>query len=53
MGGTMRLGSYPCVLRPAAKPPPPTAELVQERHRHRWEFNNSYRDRLEGAGHGV
>ena len=51
MGGTMRLGSYPCVLTEGSKAAAAyDAELVQERHRHRWEFNNSYRDRLEEAG---
>ncbi|MBK7895646.1 MAG: CTP synthase [Candidatus Promineifilaceae bacterium] len=51
MGGTMRLGSYPCHLTPGSKAAAAyDAELVQERHRHRWEFNNSYRDKLEGAG---
>ncbi|MCP4416642.1 MAG: CTP synthase, partial [Chloroflexi bacterium] len=51
MGGTMRLGSYPCVLQAGSKAAMAyDADLVQERHRHRWEFNNSYRDRLEAAG---
>ncbi|MBK8906076.1 MAG: CTP synthase [Anaerolineaceae bacterium] len=51
MGGTMRLGSYPCVLMEGSKAAAAyDAEMVQERHRHRWEFNNSYRARLEGAG---
>jgi CTP synthase len=51
MGGTMRLGLYPCQLVPGTcaaeaygKP------LVQERHRHRFELNNAYRDVLEKAG---
>ncbi|MBD5174531.1 MAG: CTP synthase [Bacteroidales bacterium] len=51
MGGTMRLGAYDCALRPGSK----TAEaygstLVSERHRHRFEFNNDYRERFEAAG---
>lgn len=51
MGGTMRLGSYPCALTEGSKAAAAyDAELVQERHRHRWEFNNSYRDQLEEAG---
>ncbi|MEZ4595149.1 MAG: CTP synthase, partial [Chloroflexota bacterium] len=51
MGGTMRLGSYPCHLKGGSKAAAAyDAELVQERHRHRWEFNNSYRDKLEDAG---
>jgi CTP synthase len=51
MGGTMRLGLYPCQLVPGTK-----AALafgvseVQERHRHRFEVNNAYRDLLAGAG---
>ena len=52
MGGTMRLGSYPCLLTPGTKRQTRMqAELVQERHRHRWEFNNSYRDSL--GEHGM
>ena len=51
MGGTMRLGTYPCELIPGTK----TAvsygtSLVHERHRHRWEFNNSYRELLNEHG---
>jgi CTP synthase len=50
-GGTMRLGAYPCVLEPGTL----AAEaygtnMITERHRHRFEFNNSYRDQLEQAG---
>jgi len=51
MGGTMRLGAYECVLRPdstAARAYGRTT--VMERHRHRFEFNNEYRDRFEAAG---
>jgi CTP synthase len=52
MGGTMRLGIYPCNLKPGTKAAEAyQAETVQERHRHRWEFNNAYRDRL--ARHGL
>ncbi len=50
-GGTMRLGAYPCKL--AADTLAREAygeELVYERHRHRYEFNNAYRDELERAG---
>ncbi len=50
-GGTMRLGAYPCKL--AADSLAREAygeELVYERHRHRFEFNNAYRDQLEHAG---
>ena len=51
MGGTMRLGSYPARLTPGSL----VAEIygatsVTERHRHRYEVNNAYRDRLEAAG---
>nr|WP_191297161.1 CTP synthase [Paenibacillus sp. PL91] len=51
MGGTMRLGLYPCKLKPdtlAAKEY--NDELVYERHRHRYEFNNEYREAIESAG---
>jgi CTP synthase len=51
LGGTMRLGSYPCRLLPgtvAAKAY--GTELVTERHRHRFEFNNEYREPLKQAG---
>ena len=50
-GGTMRLGAYPCKL--AADTLAREAygeELVYERHRHRFEFNNAFRDQLEDAG---
>ncbi|MCA9956912.1 MAG: gamma-glutamyl-gamma-aminobutyrate hydrolase family protein, partial [Anaerolineales bacterium] len=51
MGGTMRLGSYPCVLEEGSKAAQAyEADRVQERHRHRWEFNNGYRNVLEKAG---
>jgi CTP synthase len=44
MGGTMRLGLYPCVLQPDTKAAYAYQEkLVQERHRHRFEFNNEFR----------
>jgi CTP synthase len=50
-GGTLRLGSYPCKLTPKTK----TAKAyekrkINERHRHRYEFNNAFRERLEKAG---
>ncbi|MCB0325376.1 MAG: CTP synthase [Bdellovibrionales bacterium] len=52
IGGTMRLGAYPCAIRAQslAEKIYGTAETISERHRHRWEVNNSYRDRLEAAG---
>jgi CTP synthase len=50
-GGTMRLGAYPCEIAPGTK----LAELYQsrtasERHRHRYEFNNRYRERFKKDG---
>jgi CTP synthase len=51
MGGTMRLGLYPCVLQPGTKAAAVYGEKqVEERHRHRWEFNNTYRQEFEKAG---
>ena len=50
-GGTLRLGSYPCCITPGT-----TMEKcygrrkIAERHRHRYEFNNDYRDALQKAG---
>ncbi|MBM6924482.1 CTP synthase [Pseudoflavonifractor phocaeensis] len=50
-GGTLRLGAYPCSVRPGT-----TLEkcygvpLIRERHRHRYEFNNQYQDALQQAG---
>jgi CTP synthase len=50
-GGTMRLGAYPCVLVPGTKAAFAYGEAtVQERHRHRFEFNNDYRDVLSNHG---
>jgi CTP synthase len=50
-GGTMRLGSYPCVLKEGTRVRDAyDRELVDERHRHRYEFNNEYRIQLEEAG---
>ncbi len=51
LGGTMRLGLYPCVFKEGSK----TAAVygvpqVEERHRHRFEFNNAYRQEFESAG---
>lgn len=50
-GGTMRLGAYACTLAEGSR----TAQAygkteISERHRHRYEFNNAYRDQLEAAG---
>jgi CTP synthase len=50
-GGTMRLGSYPCTLRPGTKAREVYGvDEAVERHRHRYEFNNEYREQFEGAG---
>ncbi|MBN2586645.1 MAG: CTP synthase [Candidatus Fermentibacteraceae bacterium] len=50
-GGTMRLGLYPCALEEDSLARSVFgAALVSERHRHRYEFNNDYRDRLREAG---
>ena len=51
MGGTMRLGLYPCVLKPGTKAAEAYgAPQVEERHRHRFEFNNAYRREFEENG---
>jgi len=51
MGGTMRLGAYTCRLRPGSR----VAKIygaaeISERHRHRYEFNNDYRERYQAGG---
>ena len=51
MGGTMRLGAYECVLQKGSKAYEAYGtEHIQERHRHRYEFNNSFKDAYEAAG---
>ena len=51
MGGTMRLGLYPCELQPGSKAAAAYSESrVEERHRHRFEFNNAYREEYENGG---
>ena len=51
IGGTLRLGSYPCVLDKTTKAYALYGEaVIQERHRHRYEINNAYRKELQGAG---
>ena len=47
MGGTMRLARRPVRSRPAARPPSFGTEEINERHRHRYEFNNAYREQFE------
>ena len=50
-GGTMRLGAYPCVLKHGSLAHRLYAKSeISERHRHRFEFNNAYRERFEAAG---
>jgi CTP synthase len=50
-GGTMRLGAYPCkVAQGSALNKLYDADEISERHRHRFEFNNDYRDELTGKG---
>lgn len=51
LGGTMRLGAYDCDLRTGSLAQKAYgAEHIRERHRHRFEFNNDYRERFEAAG---
>ncbi len=51
LGGTMRLGSWPCHLKPDSRAYQAYGELeINERHRHRYEVNNTYRERFEEAG---
>lgn len=53
-GGTMRLGAYPCVIKPGTKAEEIYGQLeISERHRHRYEFNNSYRTKFEEQGFVV
>lgn len=50
-GGTMRLGAYPCVLKEGSLANKVYGKgEISERHRHRYEYNNSYKQRLEAAG---
>lgn len=50
-GGTMRLGLYPCVMQPGTIAAAAyTEQMVNERHRHRFELNNAYRERLSQGG---
>ena len=50
-GGTMRLGKYPCKVAPGTKMAECYGEdLIWERHRHRYEFNNDFRAEMEAAG---
>jgi CTP synthase len=50
-GGTMRLGSYPCIIKENSMAYKIYGRKeISERHRHRWEFNNAYLARFENAG---
>jgi CTP synthase len=50
-GGTMRLGAYACKLKKGSKAQHVYGDgMIQERHRHRYEFNNKYLDQMEEAG---
>ena len=54
LGGTMRLGLYPCVLKENTKSYTAYGHpIILERHRHRYELNNRYRDQLEAEGLGC
>jgi CTP synthase len=51
LGGTMRLGGQPCKLKPGSRVHATYGkDVIIERHRHRYEFNNNYRETLERAG---
>ncbi len=52
MGGTQRLGLYPCKLKPGTKTAAAydNQSVIQQRHRHRYEFNNEYRELLTDKG---
>ena len=50
-GGTMRLGAYPCKIeKDTLAYSIYGSEMISERHRHRWEFNNKYLDAMQAAG---
>jgi CTP synthase len=54
MGGTMRLGSYPCALTPGSRAAAIYGrELIHERHRHRYEFNKEYEGCLRHSGMAI
>jgi CTP synthase len=50
MGGTMRLGAYPCKVLGKKMKECYKTDMISERHRHRYEFNNIYREQFEKAG---
>jgi CTP synthase len=48
---TMRLGAYPCILKAGTKAAEAYGQTeISERHRHRWEVNNAYREQLQNHG---
>ena len=50
-GGTMRLGAYPCILKKGTKAQELYGKVeISERHRHRFEYNNKYKEQMEKAG---
>ena len=50
-GGTMRLGAYPCVIKEGTLAKSIYGESeISERHRHRYEFNNDYKEKIEASG---
>ncbi|MFC1708026.1 CTP synthase [Planctomycetota bacterium] len=54
LGGTMRLGAYPCHLEAGSRAHEAYREtLVRERHRHRYEFNSRYRERFQDRGFRI
>ncbi len=55
LGGTQRLGAYPCVLVPGSKAAKAydNQTEISERHRHRYEFNNAYRKEFEANGMNI
>jgi CTP synthase len=54
LGGTMRLGQYPCILADGSRARAAYGEaVINERHRHRFEFNNDYRDMLTAGGMSI
>lgn len=54
LGGTMRLGAYICDLKPKSKAYQAyRQDQISERHRHRYEFNNNYKEMMEKAGFNI
>lgn len=54
LGGTMRLGAYACDLKPNSKAHQAYKQnQISERHRHRYEFNNAYKEKMEKAGFDI